>query len=238
MPDAIASKNITIFAACLDVWNGIPLDTIGSIMWLRVPSPRVRRGLIAAAALLGQLASAFGMPLPAFHRKDTSRPFPCMSHSCGCMNLEEFWESCCCYTNAEKVAWAEANNVWAPDFVREAARREKTKTKKSCCCDKKGDTCCKQAAAHDSCPKCKTAKVNEHKSSPVQWVLGFAAKRCGGHGQFGISQAAPSIPASAPLVLSLNPVFIEMLFPRDEDAMFCQTLPVVPPPRTGQTWSF
>ncbi len=203
-------------------------------MRLRVLSPRLRRGLIAAVALLGQLATAFGMPLPAFKRKDTSRPFPCMSHSCGCMNLEEFWESCCCYTNAEKVAWAEANNVWAPDFVREAAKREKPKTKtKSCCCDKKGDRCCKQAESHDSCPKCKTANVDEQKSSSVRWVLGFAAKRCGGHGQHGVSQAAPSIPGAAPVSLTLSPAFVETVSPCDWDARINPILPIVPPPRCG-----
>src|SRR5262245_34435170 len=179
-------------------------------MRLRVPSPRLRRGLIAAAALLGQLASAFGMPLPA-NRKDASRPFPCMSHSCGCMSIEEFWQSCCCYTNAEKLAWAEANHVTAPDFVREAARREKSKAKaKSCCCDKKGDTCCKLAAS-DGCTVCKEAKPDEKKTSPIRWVLGFAAKRCGGHGQSGVAQAAPSIRASAPVALKFESVLVESL---------------------------
>src|SRR5262249_26137371 len=185
-------------------------------MRLRVPSPRSRRGIFAAVALLGQFASAFGMPLPAIHRKDTSRPFPCMSHSCGCSNIDEFWSSCCCYSNAEKLAWAETNHVWAPEFVREAAKREKPKTKtKSCCCDKKGDSCCKQAA-RDQCPTCKESKPSEQASSSIRWVLGFAAKRCGGHAQHGMSQAAPSIPAAAPVSLSMNAAFIETVSPGDE----------------------
>jgi hypothetical protein len=177
-------------------------------MRIRLPSPRLRRGLVAVLALLGQAASTFGMPLPAIRHKDTSRPFPCMSHSCGCMNIDEFWHSCCCYTNAEKLAWAEANGVYAPDFVREAAMRE---TKKP------------------SCPHC-SARKNE-KSASIKWAFGFAARRCGGHGPIGTAQLSPAIPARMAEAMNFDLVFVGMLGFVDRQAKPLPTDPRDPPPR-------
>jgi hypothetical protein len=182
-----------------------------------LPSPRARRGLIALLALLGQAAGTFGMPLPSgSRRKDASRPFPCMSHSCGCMNIDEFWHSCCCYTNAQKLAWAEANGVYAPDFVREAAQREEAiarkAKKKSCFCDR-------------------CAKEKKEDSSPVKWVFGFAARRCGGHGPFDMAQYSPSVPARIPGAMNFDLALLGMLHSVDRQAQPLPTAPLDPPPR-------
>src|SRR5262245_25224990 len=93
---------------------------------------KLRRRLIAAVALLGQFAATFGLPSPA-SAKDKSTPYPCMNHACGCRNAEECWRGCCCFSNVEKVAWADANGVEIPDYVRTAAASEQAAKPKKCC---------------------------------------------------------------------------------------------------------
>lgn len=56
--------------------------------------------------------------------KDLSAPFPCQHRPCGCRSAEQCWKQCCCYSNAQKVAWARAHGVTVPDFVLTAASDE------------------------------------------------------------------------------------------------------------------
>ena len=43
--------------------------------------------------------------------KERSRPFPCMDKPCGCATAEQCFNSCCCNTPAETLAWAKAHAV-------------------------------------------------------------------------------------------------------------------------------
>lgn len=125
-----------------------------------------RRALVALLLIVNQLVMASGVPLPAAAatpKKDLSKPFPCMYMPCGCMNADQCWHSCCCFTMREKLAWAEENGVEPPAFVREAAALEaladgqtsanhsehqsehRSEHHSGCCC-----CCCKQHAA-DAC---------------------------------------------------------------------------------------
>lgn len=56
--------------------------------------------------------------------KDSSEPYPCQRRACGCRPAEQCWKKCCCFANAEKVAWARANGVTPPAYVFEAANAE------------------------------------------------------------------------------------------------------------------
>jgi hypothetical protein len=88
---------------------------------------RLHRATVAIALILNQLVLATGLPLPAVASaaaKDKSKPFPCMDRPCGCMNAEQCWSHCCCFTMREKLAWAEEHGVEPPEFVREAAAKE------------------------------------------------------------------------------------------------------------------
>jgi hypothetical protein len=38
--------------------------------------------------------------------KDLSVPFPCQSRACGCRSAAQCQKKCCCFSRAEKVAWA------------------------------------------------------------------------------------------------------------------------------------
>lgn len=78
------------------------------------------------------------LPIPVFpHRdrpaKDLSQPFPCQNRSCGCSSADQCWKKCCCFTNAQKVAWAKKNSVAVPQFVLIAARAEAGQDSELCC---------------------------------------------------------------------------------------------------------
>src|SRR5262249_48472110 len=123
-------------------------------MWrqLRPRRPQIRwRTAVAAVALLGQVTTAFGIPLPALPRaRDFSRPFPCMDHPCGCHDADECWAGCCCLSDAEKLAWCEAKGVEPPSFVRRNAERELAQAKKKCCCCCKDEDCGEHGKAPES----------------------------------------------------------------------------------------
>lgn len=46
-----------------------------------------------------------------------SEPFPCQSHSCGCVSAEQCWTACCCFTPRQRLAWAIRHGVTPPESV-------------------------------------------------------------------------------------------------------------------------
>jgi len=111
---------------------------------------------VLSLAVISMLAAIVGVPLPIVRlKKDRSIPFPCMDRPCGCANAESCWRKCCCHTNAEKIAWAQKNNVTPPDYVIAAVRSEVGVDSPKCCC------CSKKAAAS---PVNKLPKVESHQS--------------------------------------------------------------------------
>lgn len=48
--------------------------------------------------------------------------FPCDGHACGCWSAEQCWETCCCFTPRERVAWAQRERVAIPDHARGVLR--------------------------------------------------------------------------------------------------------------------
>lgn len=71
------------------------------------------------------------VPIGPSPEKETSESFPCQNRPCGCRSAEQCWKKCCCFSNAQKVAWAKANNVEIPDFVRKAAELESASASKT-----------------------------------------------------------------------------------------------------------
>ena len=93
--------------------------------------PKLIRGLVSLSVLLGVCAMLFPLPVaplpPNSPEKDSSEPFPCQNRPCGCRSAEQCWKKCCCFNDAQKVAWAKANNVKVPDFVLAAAKKAENK---------------------------------------------------------------------------------------------------------------
>ena len=128
-------------------------------------------------AMLLYLPVSTGVAVPLPGGKDLSRPFPCMYRQCGCNNAEECWRSCCCHTLAERLEWADANDVEPPAFVARSRGQEsceksqhaqKCSTAKSCCQPKKVTKSC-----------CATREV-AHESTASDSVSFVQALKCGG----------------------------------------------------------
>ena len=135
---------------------------------------RLRPRLAAGVALLAYAAAAFGLPLPEpGPRKDRSRPYPCMDHACGCLCAEDCWRHCCCFTPAERWAWAEAHGVQPPDY---AERPDADAAPCHSCCD------------HDHAPP----------ESPAPWAVTLSALRCRGLTTLWVAAGAV-LPPPAPL---------------------------------------
>jgi len=121
-----------------------------------------RRQAISLFVLLGIVCTYFPIPVSpgsvsgaarAEHapvKKDRSRPFPCAQRVCGCQSAEQCWRKCCCFTDAQKVAWADTHGVELPDFVRQAAARSAVAHRRT--------TCLETKSGRNSCARCEPGK--------------------------------------------------------------------------------
>src|SRR5690242_17590056 len=87
-------------------------------------------------ALVGQFIALFGLPLPPVSAKDASNPFPCQHHCCGCMSAAECWDHCCCFSAAERLAWARQHHATVPASLVEEVRESRHAKPGDCCGDK------------------------------------------------------------------------------------------------------
>ena len=94
-----------------------------SCRYLTFVSRRSRR-FLTVVSLVAYLASVWGYPLPQAATVDRSVPFPCQDHHCGCASAEQCWRSCCCFTPAERIAWADKHGVTIPEPMRMALEAE------------------------------------------------------------------------------------------------------------------
>jgi hypothetical protein len=96
----------------------------------------------AGIALVAFLVASVGYPVwSGAGGKDLSQPFPCMHRHCGCRTAEQCWRGCCCFTNQQKVAWAQARDVAPPEYVVTAAKQETSRVAKASCCSTKKSGC-------------------------------------------------------------------------------------------------
>jgi hypothetical protein len=124
------------------------------------------RSAIAWLTLASHLLVTLGMPLPVSSRvrKDTSVPFPCQDHACGCVSARHCWSGdCCCMTLEEKLAWARANRVSTPLELVSVSNADwhATSPEKGCCSRSASlaTRCCKQgrSRASSDCHKSSSA---------------------------------------------------------------------------------
>ena len=115
------------------------------------------RDAIVVLTLLSHLFATFGFPLlsPAPRHKRSSTPYPCQSRPCGCLTSEQCWAGdCCCFTLADKLAWAEENGVAPPEHVRplvESRRPRPAPPKKKPCCAESEPAAGPAATAEPAC---------------------------------------------------------------------------------------
>lgn len=105
-----------------------------------------QRRLISLAVFVGICATMFPLPIgwQTQTEKDLSSPFPCQHRACGCKSAEQCWKKCCCFSNSQKLAWAEANQVAAPSYVAVAAAKERSDSacQSAVCCTQSGNKKC------------------------------------------------------------------------------------------------
>src|SRR5260370_29557185 len=116
-----------------------------------VNGPRVARRMVGGLALVGYLSSSVGfLPLPVLpNKKKPGIPFPCQDHPCGCSSAEACWRHCCCFSAAERWAWAAANEIEPPEYAEKPATagwstaRLRDQTEQAVTCDLgKRASCC------------------------------------------------------------------------------------------------
>lgn len=76
----------------------------------------------ALVVLGAYLVAAFGLlPSPAqlarWISAPIAEPFPCQDHACGCASAIDCWTQCCCFTDAERLAWARERGIEPPAEV-------------------------------------------------------------------------------------------------------------------------
>ncbi|HEY7157642.1 MAG TPA: hypothetical protein VH575_27045, partial [Gemmataceae bacterium] len=155
----------------------------------------LRYRLCVTGVGVAYLLAALDIPLPASVHKDTSQPFPCQNHPCGCQTAEQCWRHCCCFTPEQRWAWAREHGVEPPAYaekpiekpaenpapqgwntvkLRDRAKQETKPAAKSCC---------RASAPRSSC--CRTtsdrpAKQTPAKSGRVRWGTVLSAWQCQG----------------------------------------------------------
>ena len=223
---------------------------------------RWRRGALALLLIANQVVICAGLPLPAVAaapQKDRGQPFPCMDRPCGCMNAQQCWRSCCCFSMQEKLAWAEAHHIEPPAYVREEAEREareSKRTRETCpacghCSQRSGPTsqtgsvCAAGSAERASCPNCakqaspraelrqtpQQGKVPEPQPLSTRWVVWIMALGCQGHDALGLLAHSPALPAFHFAFPLDEPRFVEPVSIATFPVRFFSVSPPDPPPR-------
>jgi hypothetical protein len=214
--------------------------------------PNLRRWT-CALLLVAFVVSAVGIPLPAGDRLDryekSGGPFPCAKSACGCRTARQCWQSCCCHTFSERLAWARRNGVRPPDFgiaKAKAARLDLSWVKNgSATFANRSNNCCEARAVQSSPTCCKTGNLvkqanNTHsccslESSPANDqaeptnVIAWQAFECNGH-SFHWLAAVPTLFVNR-VDFSIELPNNSILGPATSDrAITIAILPAVPPP--------
>jgi hypothetical protein len=195
------------------------------------------RRWITGIALVAYLASVWGYPLPRAGSADASTPFPCQQHQCGCHSAEQCWKSCCCFTPAQRVAWARERGVTIPAEAQSVLLADHNEhrgdDRKSCCAshDHANDkTAChvdaQDGAKTPACSKC----VSRPGESKVTWVLGIEARKCQGLSTLWIASGA-SLPLEILPLWEFDWAPAGQILLAADSLEFVSFAPPVPPPR-------
>lgn len=205
---------------------------------LRFPS--AFRRVLVGLCIIALLGVTTGFPLP--QAKDlpaASTRFPCEKHRCGCATAEHCWRSCCCMSKAEKLAWAERNDVAPPDYLL-AASDDAEQAEVHACCSRSREAddpparrevaergCCAPPAESDPHEEPAAAEATPQ----FAWVYGIQAQHCQGLATIWVVAGAvlpPPPPVAAPVDLS-PPIWLSP--PRICRWQSVSRNPDVPPPR-------
>lgn len=165
---------------------------------------------VVACLLVSILLGLTGVPAPI--SKSSSERFPCENSPCGCVSAAHCWDKCCCHTDEEKLAWAEANHVKPPPFlVARVASSRRTqqfvskKPKPACCANRQPAKVSSKTETPSNCQSCSRIKkgaqapVRQARSVEIKLVLADPFLECHGSGSLWkllSSNYLPSKPAA------------------------------------------
>ena len=193
-------------------------------MYLLTPIPRwivVRQQLLVAAMVaIALLAASLGVPVLIEPERDTSRPFPCMHHRCGCGSAEACWHGCCCMTLAQKLAWAKEHGVTPPEYALAQAGHEGLDESNS-------PKVCGSCSHRHGCES-STAKTAGRK---VGLVLSEDFRRCNGLASLWLTIGHALPPRVETNVPRYQPAPVAWLVETSQSAESLPLSPATPPPR-------
>lgn len=220
---------------------------------LRHAFRRVLRGVMLAGTLAGYLAVALGFPVARPVAKDRSQLFPCMDRPCGCLSAEQCFDHCCCFTDEQKVAWAEAHRVQLPErVVRRVQARRATPASRTA--GRQNGSCCARrpaaappACGHDACPvpegEARVADCCRREATPagqppgenrrpgrLGWVLGSEVLGCQGMSVLWLSWGAV-LPPDQWNLSRPDPPLADWLVPQSHSPRRVFQAVATPPPR-------
>ncbi|RCS40771.1 hypothetical protein DTL42_25760 [Bremerella cremea] len=119
--------------------------------------------------LLGcMLAWGGGISIPVPSFKDTSTPFMCQDHACSCRNARNCWTHCCCFSRAEKLAWAAKQKIEPPEYAQKATPPQHDHSSEFC------------GMPPNPAPKHDTTCHHHHAAQPVSKPKPMLAADCRG----------------------------------------------------------
>jgi hypothetical protein len=178
--------------------------------------------LVSLSVLVGIVCSMAPLAVGQQSVKDLSEPFPCQHRACGCRSASQCWKRCCCFSTAQKLAWARINQVQPPDSVVAAARTEEPRqARKSSGCCHKGASGKQATAAPASDPTGQDSTI---------YVVAFLAHQCQGHHWYWNALPWTILPAISVMERTRQQAQSKLEL-TSEKRLILNQQPPVPPPR-------
>ncbi len=196
--------------------------------------------MVTGLALLAYVASMTGYPLPMpTVAQDASTPYPCQGHACGCNSAAQCWDSCCCYSAAERLAWVRQHGIRltaSTIAALQAEARRDARAAKSCCKNKSQLAKNCKACGHGGSCAHKADHQHEHQQATssnkarIVWVSGIQAQKCQGLTTLWLSSGA-NLPVEIPTLWEFEWTLAGRVDVADDTHLSLSDLPAVPPPR-------
>jgi hypothetical protein len=180
--------------------------------------------LYVVGVCLAYLLVALEIPLPVFVHKDSSQPFPCQDHACGCRTAEQCWRSCCCFTAEQRLTWARAHDVQPPTYAEKPAVQGWNTVKlRDRVRESSAKSCCRAKAERASC--CKPVADSRSESGRVRWATTMDSWRCQGYSTLWVAAGAVLLvsPLAAWVPDWTSPTRIAL------PSLYADTIPTIPP---------
>jgi hypothetical protein len=196
----------------------------------------LRRRLTVAVMLATYLAASFGVPVPVRANKPDGKPFPCQHHACGCLTAQQCRENCCCYSAAQRMAWAQQHGIeppaaWVAELAADAQAAghdgpDQHSAPRTCCAHGSAPASCHDDHAnhgHDA------GACDDDSSGDARIVFSLSARACRAISSLWCTTGAVIV---APAVCwKFQWTVVEWISPFGESAGSRDLSPPVPPPR-------